>query len=148
MANSTSADQTPRVAAGTDGRVSVVWQTNNGNREIQYRQRSAAAQWSTIDRLDADDQAFARPRHRDGHDNAVHVVWHEDRGSDWEIAYRTIGGGAGATWSPITYMTNPGAVDANARRRRSGQPAAASSWMDYENAYPREVRRRELDKSS
>jgi hypothetical protein len=135
VANSSSADQTPRIAAGSDGRVSVVWATNNANREVEHRQRSAGGTWGAIDRLDADSQRSLDPDVAMGADNAVHVVWHDDQSSNWEISYRTISGTPGSTWSPITYMTNPGAVDANSRVMVGPDNLPRVSWMDYENVF-------------
>jgi hypothetical protein len=86
------------------------------------------------DRLDPDTQRSLDPDVAIGGNNAVHVVWHDDRSSNWEIAYRTVGAGGGA-WSAITYMTNPGAVDANTRVAVGPDNLPRVSWMDYENAF-------------
>jgi hypothetical protein len=105
-ASLTSYNNAHCIATGPGGLLHLVWYDNReGNNKIFYkRSTDDGITWSPDERLIDERGIGVRPSIA-ATDTVVHVVWMDDRNSNWEIYYKH-STDRGLTWSPDTRLTN------------------------------------------
>jgi hypothetical protein len=119
----------PSIAADALGRIHLVYEQAGPSRtpsEVHYKVYSGS--WSTPTALSADPAYSRCPSIAAGSDGRLHVVWHDGRGSDAEVYYRTHDG---VSWGLETRLTDH---DGDSQRASittdaDGNPYVA--WEDY-----------------